>query len=292
MRALVMTTLLAFASVGCSATVDDPTADDDTGVVRGAVVVERTVATDGEATSQARVSARFMRLDGIAASTADSVVATRRFQPGEPIGCRWLSRNDDALPASATGSIELLDVGDIVVHAVDGGRDTPLVTRAFPDVGDLVSGVVYTSRDDSWLPDAGGYLIEVTGSPEVDGFTLRVDAPDVPSAVSLDGVALAQLDGVRTASSAQLRWERGGINDEIYVDFVPVDVNDGAPYRCVLADDGMATIDTPAFEPGVSVDVEVHRYRRLDVERAAGFELDDAVLEVDVAAATRLTFSE
>ncbi len=294
MRALVVTTLMATTTVGCSATVEDPVSGEETGVVHGAVVVERTVAADGRAASQARVSARFMRLEGIDASTAERVVATRRFQPGEAVGCRWLATDEAALPASASGSIEMVDVGDIVVHALDGGRDTPLVTRAFPDVGDLVSGVVYTSRDDSWLPDAEGYLIEVAGSDEVDGFSLRLDAPEVPAAMSFDGVGLAELDAVRPGEAVELRWTPGGPSDELYVDIVPVDVNDGAPYRCVLEDDGAATFVTPGFEPGVALDVEVHRYRRVDVDRtrSAGLDLDDAILEVDVAAATRVTVTE
>jgi hypothetical protein len=294
MRALVVTTLMASTAIGCSATVEDPASDDETGVVHGAVVVERTVAADGRAASQARVSARFMRLEGIDVPIAERVVATRRFQPGEPVGCRWLATDEEALPPSAEGSIELVDVGDIVVHTVDGGRDTPLVTRAFPDVGDLVSGVVYTSRDDSWLPEAEGYLIEVAGSDEVDAFSLRLESPGVPSAVSFDGIGLAELDVVRVGETVELRWAPGGANDEVYVDLVPVDVNDGAPYRCVLVDDGLANFVTPGFEPGVELDVEVHRYRRLDVERAraAGIDLDDAVLEVDVAAAARVTVAE
>src|SRR6202041_1916014 len=68
---------------------------------------------------------------------------------------------------SPVGSIELIDVGDVTLRA--GADAMPLAARAFPDVGELVSGVFYTSRDTaSELPAGPTYTVEGTGSAFVD----------------------------------------------------------------------------------------------------------------------------
>ncbi|MEM6791285.1 MAG: hypothetical protein AAF715_27455 [Myxococcota bacterium] len=286
--------------------------------LHGTVVVERTLAADGRAEPQARVSARFMRHEGMGRHVAERLVATRRFQPDADFAteCIWtpvdpVARPTDVASAPDGGTIELLDVGDIVVRTWDhedppvgpstidssGAFDTSLVTRAFPDVGDLVSGVVYTSRDDSWLPEADGYAFDVEGSDEVEAFRLRFDTPRVPAEVAIDGVPFADLDALVRGETVELTWAAvAAEDDDFYISVVPVDGGDGPGYRCVVDDArGAAAVTLPFLEGGRAIDIEVHRYRRRDVRLSSTDGSPDiaaATVEVDVATATRVTLTE
>ena len=76
--------------------------------------------------------------------------------------------------------VEMVPAGEVTVRA--GESSTRLVSRAYPDVAHLVSGVVYTSsgREQPMKPEAGqGQLVtfEVAGAEDVPGFEVSVPAP-------------------------------------------------------------------------------------------------------------------
>ena len=59
------------------------------------------------------------------------------------------------------------------------GVETTLFARQVPDVVDLVSGVVYTTRDTlaSSFPDSGSYLFRVAGSAGLGASSFVASSP-------------------------------------------------------------------------------------------------------------------
>ncbi len=295
MRLLAAFTLLAMAA-GCSATVVDDAADEPADAsIHGVVVVERTVVlATAPPFARSDVYARFLRVSGgLDAATASEVVGAAAVDAGAPLGCS--ARDALASPvAVGDGAIELLDVGDMVLHVVDGDttRSVPLAARAFPDVGELVSGVVYTSRDDSAaLPAGGSYIIETSGSAWMDGFAIQVDAPGELVGLRLAGLLADEDDLVVDAGEPlAIAWEAGAVDDRIVVDVSPVD-DGAAAFRCVFEDRGKGTVPTSfmAFAAGSELDVIVHRVRETSIKLPG---VDEAVVDFDYAVLARVAVGE
>jgi hypothetical protein len=282
---------------GCSAVVDDVPGDgaqDQETAVRASVSIQRTETVNG--TSQGlrtHVAARFLRATG-ALDAAERVVDGGIIAADAPAGCAWREDAADASAPSAVGGdgmVELLDVGEIVLHASReyGASTMALAPRAFPDVGGLVSGVVYTSRDGRRdLPDAATYLFEVSGSSALDGVRLEADAPSAPEQVRLGEVDIGGADlMLRAGETVELGW-LGSADDEDRI-VVTVDEADGQAFVCVFEDDGAAEIPGSfvAFEPGAELDVMVHRHRRASLD-VTGTDYD-AVVDFDFAVAAQAT---
>ncbi|RLB46136.1 MAG: hypothetical protein DRI90_27670, partial [Deltaproteobacteria bacterium] len=307
MRLFAVLPSLLLAVSGCSAAVVDDDAEDveTTGAMaHGNVTVER-MASFGTATPGLRtyISARFVRLSGLDVQTAESLVGSAaRLDPAAPLGCQWHEIMAPSASAEAIeGSIELLDVGDILLRA--GATVTPLAARAFPDVGDLVFGVVYTSRDHSTaLPAATTYSIETSGSVFVDGFSMQVEAPD-----ALDGVRFSQpalgpdtqpLEGgditLVMGEGLTIQWEPGSPSsgDRIYVDVASVDDEPGvAGLRCVFDDRGVGVVPAPITKLAASGEIEIaiHRHRLVTAKPSG---IDEAVVDFDFAVAARALLTE
>jgi hypothetical protein len=302
MRSLVPT-LIVFAA-GCSAPVVDAPVEDDartSQAIHGAVGVERVFSlTAGQVSLRTRVSARFLRArGGIDLSTAEELVSSptrladaspRALQPSR--GCSWIDGNHGFAPARAKdrkGTVELVDVGEVTLRT--GAASVALAQRAFPDVGDVVSGVVYTSRDDkSDLPVGTGYSVETTGSARVPGLRAQLDAPVAPAPVAIGGVELSGPAGRLELSSSEplaLTWEAGASasRDRIVVDIA---TDAGKRLRCAFDDRGGATIAANYLSPfeGSEVEISVHRHRH---ERVTANGIDGAVIDFDFAVATRAT---
>jgi hypothetical protein len=301
MRLAALVSLLL--ATGCSAAVvgDGPGEDVDPteANAQGALVVERVAAGQELST---HVSARFVRVrGGIDHQTAEQVVGSASgLAPDAALGCAWQDGSTEEVPTGVSdGSIELLDVGDIVLRA--GTTVMPLAARAFPDVGDLISGVVYTSRDDSTdLPAAGSYAIDVAGSPFIEGFSLQVEAPSAPTGVQLAqlGVEAQPFDAAELeltpGEDLNITWESDNQDDRIYVELSPGDAGSrgsaprgsGATLRCVFDDVGGALVPAAMmnFSPSSEIDITVHRYRST--------QFDAAVVDFDFGVATRVTTSE
>jgi hypothetical protein len=325
MRLLAIGQLSLLVATGCSATVADSADEVDAEAgARGSVSVEQVVQHGAAGPAmRTRVSARFVRVSGgLDHGTADQVVGSQgRPMADLGLGCQWeesVARSASTLsdPSLASeGSIELLDVGDIVLRA--GAQIMPLAARAFPDVGDLVSGVVYTSRGgDGALPLAGTYLIETTGSPLVDGFSMRVDAPDAPTGVRFaqgaDVVALDASDLVLVsgeplalswdtdARSAQGARSAGGdavkdAGDKIVVEMTQLG-SEASTLVCAFDDVGNGVVPASqlVFPSGADVDVSVHRHRRMSVPASQlnARSIDGAVVEFDFAVTARAAVAE
>ena len=241
------------AAVGCSAPTVDDIADASGGRTQGIVLIERVEAADG--TTQTNVSAKFMRLSTTAdPEAAERVVGSRLDLPaiGECMALRPFESGDEG-GLAAVGSIELLDVGDVTLRADQAVM--PLAVRAFPDVGDLVSGVFYTSRDATTeLPAPATYRIEGSGSTATEPFALEVQAPSTPQGVTIGGVDFSEGVTLEEGAAAPVHWQRARESSEdlVYVDVWSgrpvVDVSaasNGIAVRCAFPDTGEAMI--PAF---------------------------------------------
>lgn len=297
--------LAAFApsAAGCALSVDDDVSWSGEPATRGDVAVERIVSvTPGAEQAQVRthVSARFMQLSGgVEPELAELIVGRPRELPA--LGsCDWREPPPavQPLPEQATeGCIELLDVGEVLLRA--GEAWLPLAARAFPDVGELVSGVVYTSRDSSSdLPLGVPYSIETSGSPLVGSFRLTVDAPAEPWDFRVDGEALdSDALFVVRGEPIELEWVPTGAlsGDQLYVDLQPTastETEPLPPVRCSLDDTGLARV-TPDYVDGAGrpteLELVVHRTRRVVVRLP---EIDETMVEFDFAVAARLPVVE
>jgi hypothetical protein len=290
-------------TTGCSAVVDDNPGEDEAAVeateqaIRAKVSVQRTAAATAAdqpaGQLSTHVAARFVRVSGgLDFETAERIIGTGELDAAAPYGCAW---RDGTLPfgrgASSHGAIELLEMGDIVLRA--GADRLALAPRAFPDVGELVSGVVYTSRDGSAdLPDATTYELEVNG-PGDEVFTVLAEAPAAPRGLRLGGAALTDGDDLVFAANEALEiaWEPSAAiqGDRIYV--TVSDDDDGQAFSCVFPETGSASIPAGllAFAAGTQLDFIVHRHRRASVELPSLHpdHAGSAIVDFDFAVAFR-----
>jgi hypothetical protein len=275
----------ALAALGCSAPVIDDTADANGAVTQGMVLVERSAAEG--AAPQTNVSAKFMRLPAAAdPELAERVVGSPFDRP--PAGsCQALGASaDEPSGLGAAGPIELLDAGDVTVRT--GLLEMPLAARAFPDVGDLVFGVFYTSRDAaSELPAPARYVFESSGSGLLERFSFEVEAPYGPEEVQIGDVDLAESALLEEGVSAVVRWrapETSQADDRVYVDVIAAS---GAAVRCAFADTGRGVIPGSALRAQTlgplpaSVDVAVRRVREVPFV-APGMDLGEARFDLSV----------
>lgn len=238
----------AFFAIGCSTPVVDA-ADANGTLTQALVLVERSAIHPGEgAAPQTNVSAKFMRLPATAdADLAESVVGSPFDRPAVG-GCLTLgAAADEPSPSiGSLGPIELLDVGDVTVRT--GDTAMPLAARAFPDVGDLVFGVFYTSRDSaSELPAPARYSFESSGSGIIERFSFEADAPPAPEDVRIGDAELADEVVLEEGASAVVRWradEAASGDDRVYVD---VAAASGAAVRCAFRDTGRGVVPGSAL---------------------------------------------
>jgi len=274
--------LAAATTIGCSAPVlDDVTdlADASGAMTEGVVLVERTVAGDG--VTQTNVSAKFMRLSSpLDPDLSERVVGSKLDLPAagscRPIASGTVSGTvdgslDKSRARSSHGTIELIDVGDVSLRA--GTAAMPLAVRAFPDVGDLVSGMFYTSQDaTSDLPAGATYTLEGTGAGLVDRFAIDAQAPSALDDVRIGEAALSDGVALDEGAPVTVRW-RGPESSLVSApgpgDLVLVDVtaSSGAAIRCSFRDEGKAVIPGWILRAGTlgalpaTATLAVHRVR-------------------------------
>lgn len=256
----------ALVATGCSAPVVDESVDAGGGMTQGIVLIERIEGADGA--TQTNVSAKFMRLSAATDPEAvERVVGTRLDVPavGECMILRPFDGSDE-LDLAAVGSIELLDAGDVTLRTDDAVM--PLATRAFPDIGDRVSGVFYTSRDAAAeLPAPAKYRIESSGSAFMDPFALESQAPSAPEEMTIADADLGERATIEEGSPATVRWQKPqqSADDLVYVDVWAA--ASGATVRCAFPDAGEGTIPASLLDSETlgampaTVMVGLHRIR-------------------------------
>jgi len=264
------------ALVGCSAPV---VAEGDEGgerSVQGFIAVER-ISSEGAV--QTNVSAKFVRISNASVDElvaqgggAEDILGGSLELP--PVGeCVVMSHDGSVAGAGASGSdrnatgpveldeiepMHLIDVGDVTLRSVGPrGVETliPLAPRAFPDVGDLVSGMFYSSPDvELNLPAPAHYSLEGSGASDFDHFVISAEAPQPPERVFIDGRSLGMSHAdepltLLAGSDLRLEWmtpstrttpDEDDALDLIYVDMVSA--RSGQAVRCSFADEGRGVV--------------------------------------------------
>jgi hypothetical protein len=261
--------------VGCaedsSAGREAPSPDDEARPLRARVVVER---AEGRGATRTNVSAKFFHASAEEIGAADQLVGFDVPRPsvGE---CAPLVETP-ALDVPDV-SIDLLDVGDVSLRVPGSSTDAWLSARAFPDVGELVSGVFYTSPDQALgLPARGEYRITVgcvddeCSSRAVADVELAAAAPSGPVGVA------ARLD---PRGDLEITWDVAADDPEIVVDVVTE-----RPLRCSVEDTGRLVLSADAVSLDAESTVVVHHFARrvttsalVAVDGVVAFDLSKAV---------------
>lgn len=286
---------------GCTATVVEASADGGpTTTTQALVVFERaersgrqSVPLEGKA-AQTNISAKFLRAPVAADSdTVASIIGSELELPSA--GECLLVRDADSMTDEPTaGPVELFDVGDVTIRTTSSA--IPLAARAFPDVGDRVSGVFYTSPDtESDLPAPGKYVLEGSGSLAVDRFSLEADAPPTPADVTIAGRLLAEGIELNEGEPVDIGWRpaapgEASSDDLAYVEIV---AENGVAARCAFEDRGRGTLPASLLRDAgfgplpVAATLAVHRVRQ-GMLHVPGIDAGEVRFDMSVVAAVTL----
>ncbi|AKT36158.1 hypothetical protein [Chondromyces crocatus] len=290
-EAVIVLVSSGFAAFGCSTPVVD-LADANGGVTQGLVLVERSGVAG--AAPQTNVSAKFMRLPAASdADLAERVVGSPFDRPSVGACLQLGGAVEEPISSlSGTGPIELLDVGDVTVRA--GESPMPLAARAFPDVGDLVFGVFYTSRDAaSELPAPARYAFDSSGSTLLDRFSFDAEAPAGPEDVRIGDFDLADEPLIEEGAGAEVTWrafDHAAEVDRVYIDVI---ASSGAAVRCGFRDTGHALIPASVMkeqsrgEGTTAVTIAVRRVREMPFA-VSGVDLGEIRFDFSVIGRARL----
>jgi hypothetical protein len=239
-----LTTVLAGGAFGCSVGEVGESTDADTGSTHALVTIERSEAL-GE-TPSAGAIAGFAQLP--AAVDAESVLKLVGLDLELPsVNHCTRQVRDEVAPTAPSAPVEFLEAGDVAISAADSR--TILAPRALPTVADVISGVVYTTRDqhaDS-LPMGEEYLVRVSGGPVVAAFHVTAEAPAPIVGVTLGGVPLTEMSTISADGPIDLTWSVGQSDDLLYVELATLDGESSV--GCTFRDDiGAGTIPQGLFE--------------------------------------------
>jgi hypothetical protein len=262
--ALVATTFVAATlALGCTGEVLPETVDADTGTAQAFVSIERTVHAQDPVETRAEAFAGVLQTPpDVEAAAVLKLTGLTRELPAEGL-CSDGRERSSSVRLGPLSKVELLDAGDL---AIDAGTPTSLAPRAFPTVTDLVSGVVYTTRDRDAerLPAAADYRVTASGG-SFQAFSTQAAAPAELENVSVDGVALADLSVLGARAPLALSWLPGEGRDLVYVELTSPS---GQPaLLCAFRDDaGAATIPSGFVPASGRGTFGVHRLRTVQFQ--------------------------
>src|SRR6185503_19677815 len=277
----------AFA-LGCSGTVVS-SSDASTSSTQAILSVDRTAAAgDPSGSARAHASAYFLRLQAGADPTlAARLVGATDVLPAlgqcEAVGVL----SDQAMPLATLGPVDLVDVGQVALEA--SNIRATFAARAFPDVADLVAGVVYTTRDLTAdpLPDHGTYRFRIAGSSSVPPMTLEALAPGPARDLFVAGLPLrGEALGVQRGD-LRVRWEPAAGTDQVYIELASMEDGPLDRVRCAFANDGEAIISASALPRAALQSISIHLVRR---EGVAAPGLDGGWIRFDLATSGTLRF--
>lgn len=283
----VLVGALAFVT-GCSGQVV-ATVDADSTLTQALLGVDLTVpAGEGPEAARTHASARFLRMP----STTDDALASHPVGAGlelPAIGqCTKVAAFDEerGFPLGAFGPIDLVDVGAVAIEA--GHARAPLSARAFPDVVDLVSGVVYTTREAvGSFPAPATYRFAISGSAQLGPMVIEAAAPPPPEDVQIAAQPLGIEPVVVQREDLALTWAPGSGEDLVYVELTSYEASRLVRVLCTLADDGAAILPIDALPDASSTAIALHRVHRQPV---AGEGFDGGEIRFDFATSGTLRF--
>ena len=287
LRSLLSVLCLPLLGVGCSAELDPYTTDAESGSTHALVSVTRSQQIGG--TKQAEAMAGFVQTP--AETDPEKLLELVGLRPSypAPLTCTKLrSEKASTVPLASMGSLEFLPVGQVSLQT--SGGQTALAPRAFPGVTELVSGVVYTSRDRSASQLPAETTYRVTAS-ELKDLNLELKAPAELSAITVGGIPLAQVQSVALSQPIDLTWAVGDEDDWVVVELTPNAAQDGI--ACTFRDErGAGTIpvfaDRTRVAPGGTGRLTLHRVRSRAFQSEA---IDLGEMRFDLSISRSLTFS-
>jgi len=251
--------------------------------------VERTVAA-GEPTASVRAnaSAYFLRLQaGADQALAARLVGAANVLPAigqcEPVAVL----GDQGMPLASLGPVDLIDVG--VVNLEAQATRATLAARAFADVVDLVSGVVYTTRDlvADPLPVLGAYTFKISGSPALPAMALEGRAPGQVDEPYVAGRPLGPDTITAPRADLAITWQPQSGTDLVYVELASAEDGPLERVRCTFANEGRALIASSALPKASAQSFSIHLVHR-EVVTAPG--LDGGEIRFDLATSGTLRF--
>jgi len=284
---------VALSSLGaaCTVTPVDDASDADTGSTTHALItVERSSSENSLEAPRAAAFAGFVRTPPEV--DASAMLRLAGFGLDLPVAgqCSEPSRERNGnVRLSPLARVEFLDAGDVILRT--NSSSALLATRALPAVTDLISGVVYTTRDRAPepLPAAMMYTLSTTGGGALPGFNVNAGAPPLFSGIAVGSTPLAELSAVSARAPINLSWSRGQSRDLVYVE---LGTKDGSlTTRCTFRDDaGIGSVPAGAFSGVGPGELSLHRVHsepfvspgsvdagevRFDFEQSANVEFTD-----------------
>jgi hypothetical protein len=251
--------------------------------------VDRTASVgDPVVSARAHASASFLRMQaGADQSLAARLIGGSNVLP--PLGqCQQVEvLGEQGMPLASLGPVDLIDVGEVALEASQ--TRATLAARAFPDVVDLVSGVVYTTRDlvaDS-LPEKGDYAFRISGSPALAPMALSARAPGPAYDLSVAGVPLLDQTSVLPRQDLSITWKAQPGADLVYVELASTEDGPLERVRCSFPNEGSALIAASALPKASSQSIVFHLVHR---EGVVAPGLDSGEIRFDLATSGSLRF--
>lgn len=239
------------------------------------VVVERT-SGPGDAARGDAVVARFVRVrQGTVDDPALRIAGVGTDIP-TPGSC--FVPPDDAPVIQHGRSVELLDVGQVVLSTENATKSTVLVPRSMPDPAGVVSGMFYSMHSaDAFAAGSRLSLRSSGGADLLDGFSISVTAPrevtDVAVGSTSGGLDVSWESSDLEASDPRVR----SIPDLVYVDVLSPATH--VAMRCTGANAGHLLVPQSTIagiEEGL---LAVHRLHK-ESFRAKGIEPGEVRFDV------------
>jgi len=143
------------------------------------------------------------------------------------------------LDLRSLGHLELLDAGEVNVETSQAA--TTLAPRAFPTVSQLVSGVTYTTRDQSLepLPANVRYRFRTAGSAALPALDLSASAPESLAHVTVSGLPIEELALISATAPLDVTWlpaQQPAAGDLVVIELSSDETNHTV--QCAFKDDG------------------------------------------------------
>ncbi|MEZ4226887.1 MAG: hypothetical protein R3B13_38455 [Polyangiaceae bacterium] len=268
---------VALLALGCSAEIDSYTADAESGSTHALVSVERTEVLEGGERAQALATFMHLPADADARGVMESVgIAVALPNVGQCV-------RDNEPSGAYRGSVELISAGDVQLSTTDS--TVGLAPHAFPTVTDVVSGLVYATRDQAAEPFPTGtnYTFKVDG--ELGAFSVTRPAPDALTAITVGGVPLSEAGALSASAPMDLTWSVGSPGDVLWVEVASAG---GSTITCAFRDDlGAATLNADLLHGGTAR-LSLHRLRRAEFQ-APGLARGE--IRFDFAVSASVTFT-
>lgn len=263
---LLIAAASASSAVACAVPAPEPGADATSSTATAIVVIERTTGP-GDTVRGDAISARFIRVTQGAVD--DPALRMAGVEEDIPPSGMCFAPSDSA-PTIQGRSVELLDVGQVVLTSDSTAKHTLLLPRSMPDPAGVVSGVFYSSRASDVF--AGGSRVSLRssgGADLVESFSVTATAPKEFSDVQV-AVLPTGLDVTWDATDTDA-------NDIVYVD-----VLSPAPrvvMRCASADSGHLLVPQNLIASIEEGQVAVHRLHK-ESFKAKGIEPGEVRFDV------------